>query len=102
MNEVQDSYSLQDIVTRINGGDFIPHGETRYDEEAYDRMLAVENLIYWLIDGFRYTYEYKNRAEYSYQKAGKEAERYLSGLRDTIDEMVEPQESEEKQDEYKI
>lgn len=89
MSRVQDNYSLQDIVTRVNGDDFIPHGETRYDEDAYERMEAIENLMEWLIDGFRYVYEFRVRPEYSYQKAGKEAERFLMSLRDTIDNMID-------------
>lgn len=95
MNGVQDNYSLQDIVTRVNGDDFIPHGETMYDEGAYDRQLAIENLMDWLIDGMRYVYEFRNRVEYSYQKAGKEAERYLREVKDKIEDMMDDESEEE-------
>lgn len=88
MSRVQDTYSLQDIVTRVNGDDFIPHGETRYDELAYERQEAIEGLIDWLIDGMKYVYEFKNRPEYSYQKAGNEAERYLVRLKDNIVDIL--------------
>ena len=91
MNDVQDYYTLQDIVTRVNGDDFIPHGETMYDEGAYDRQLAIENLMDWLIDGMRYVYEFRNRPEWSYQKAGKEAERYLRDVKERITDMLEEQ-----------
>lgn len=87
-NEPQENYSIQDIVTRINGGDFIPLGDTTYDGKAYERQREIEGLIDWLIDGMRYVYEYKNRFEWSYEKASKEAERYLISLRDTIDEIL--------------
>ena len=84
----QDNYSLHEIVMRINGGDFIPHGETRYDEKAYVRQTEIEDLIDWLLYGMRYVYEFRNRAEYSYQKAGNEAKRYFMSLRDTIDDLL--------------
>ena len=37
----QEHYCLEDIVTRVNGGDYIPIGETRYDDEAYERQNGI-------------------------------------------------------------
>ena len=84
----QEHYCLEDIVTRVNGGDYIPIGETRYDDEAYERQKIIENLIDYLVDGLSQICQ-KNAVEYSIQQASKEAKRYLRRLSDDISDMLD-------------
>lgn len=82
------TYTLTQIVERVNGGDFVPHGDSVYDEKAYDRQIEVQDLIDYLIGGLQWTYEFRTRPEFSYERAGLEAEEYLKRLKNYIEDIL--------------
>lgn len=83
------SYTLIDIVERVNGGDFIPRGDSTYDEKAYDRQIEIQGLIEYLIVGFHYIHKFRTRPEWSYERAGLEAEEFLKSLKKVIEEILD-------------
>ena len=81
------TYTLYDIVEKINGGEIVPIGETNYDNKAYMRMKETEDLAECLIDDMLRVYEQKGN-EASIADARNEAEKWFKMMKETIDEIL--------------
>ena len=84
---MSQTYSLYDIVNKVNGGGIIPIGETNYDNKAFLRMKEIETLIDYLVDDMLRVYEQKGY-ETSIQDARREADKYLWDLKTTVDGIL--------------
>lgn len=81
-------YGLYTIVNKINGGGIIPVGETNYDNEAFERMKNIEDLIEKLVDDMLRVYE-QTGYEVSVHKAKDEAVGWFEDLKGTIDYILD-------------
>ena len=82
-----NKYGLYTIVNKINGGGFIPVGETNYDNEAFERMKNIEDLIDMLLDDMLRVYE-QTGYEASVHKAKDEAERWFKEVHEAIEDIL--------------
>ena len=85
------TYTLYDMVNKVNGGCILPIGETNYDKKAFERMKEVENLIEYLIDDMLRVYE-QTGYEASISEARREADKWFWDMKTTIDEILEDRE----------
>lgn len=71
---------MKEIVDRLIGPTDV-WCETNHDDQAFENMKELEELIYHLIDKVRDNYEYRGRHEASAQALAKQAERILKEIR---------------------
>lgn len=81
---MKTEYTIADVVEKLVGGDIVPIGDSRYDELAFERQKAVEDLIDYLLDGILRCYECSDSYMYSLRVAGYEARTYLLDKLDTL------------------
>lgn len=79
---------MKEIVDRLIGPTDV-WCETRHDDEAYENMKELEQLIYHLIDKVIDNYKYKERYEASAKMLSKQAEGILKEIRCMIDDCIQ-------------
>ena len=70
---------LVDIVRRIVGP-VRPIGEANSDEERFENLKQLTELVDYLIGDIDHVAGNKHRAEYSMKRAGEFADRFLTNL----------------------
>ena len=72
--------TMKEIVDKLIGPTDV-WCETRHDDEAYENMGELEQLLYHLINKVLDNYKYKDRHETSAKQLSKQAERILKEIR---------------------
>jgi hypothetical protein len=68
-----------DIVKKLIG-EIEPIGETNTDNERFENLKEMTNLVNDLIMDIQDVSEYEDRGEYSMHRAGKHAEKFLGDI----------------------
>ena len=69
-------------------GDVKAVGETNHDEDAFINLGLMKGVCDALLMDIYESSKTKNRHEYSMQKVGSSAYRYLENLRDWLDDIL--------------
>lgn len=79
---------MKEIVDRLVGPTDV-WCETQHDDQAYDNMKELEELVYHLIDKVVDNYKYKDRCEASAQHLAKQAEGILKEIYYMVSDYVD-------------
>ena len=83
------NYNIYEIITKIIGK-ILPIGETNTDEARLKNLTVHCNVTHSLLKDIILAASYRDRQEYSVQKAGEEAYRSLVEIKKLIDEVIDP------------
>ena len=86
MGDKFTSYEITKILEKLMG-DIEPIGETHHDDVAYANLLTYIEVATWFIERIYEVGQYIERPEFSMQRSGKEAIKYLSKLNTDISEL---------------
>lgn len=86
MGDKFTSYEIIKILDKLIG-DIYPIGETHHDDVAYDNLLIYIEVATWCLERIYEVAECHDRPEWSMQRSGKEALKYLSKLNTDISEL---------------
>lgn len=76
---------LHEVVQKIVGA-IEPVGETNADNNRFENLKVMEDLVDELISDLIIVSRQKDRYEHSIGKAGKHANQFLSHIRETIED----------------
>ena len=83
------------IIDALNGS-ISPVGETNVDNQRYDNLKNLENIINCFLDDIQMLIPNRNSYEYSVQRIGNEAVEYLQRVRENINEWMQEYDVEER------
>ena len=86
MKDKLKSHDINMVVDELVG-DIIPIGETHHDDMAYDNLLIYIEVATGCLKRIYQVAEYHDRTEWSTQRSGIEALKYLSKLNTEISEL---------------
>ena len=86
MGDKFTSHEITKILEKLMG-DIEPIGETHHDDMAYDNLPTYLDVATWFIERIYEVAECHDRPEWSMQRSGKEALKYLSKLNTDISEL---------------
>lgn len=79
--------NLTEIIEKLIG-DVKAIGETYHDEDAFINLGLMKGVCDSLLIDIYESSKTKNRHEYSMEKVGRSAYKYLKDLRDWLDEIL--------------
>jgi len=85
MDKNKKEYSKLEAVKSIIGN-FESVGETYADNESYDNLVELKNIIIPIIEDLREESINSTRAEYSMHESGKLAYKILADIRELIED----------------
>ena len=77
--------TMQDVVMKLIGK-IIPVGVTEIDEERFNNLVALTEVLNGLITEVKSLATYRNNYQYSVSRAGKHAQKFLDKLKDDLSE----------------
>lgn len=86
MGDKFTSYEITKILEKLMG-DIMPIGDTYHDDVAYDNLLTHIEVTTWCLERIYDVCKYIDRPEFSMNRSGKEAIKYLSKLNTDISEL---------------
>lgn len=86
MGDKFTSYEITKILEKLMG-DIEPIGETHHDDVAYANLLTYIEVATWFIERIYEVAECYDRPEWSMQRSGEKALKYLSKLNTDISEL---------------
>lgn len=86
MKDKLKSHDINMVVDELVG-DIMPIGETNHDNMAYDNLLTYIEVVTGCLERIYEVAEYHDRTEWSMQRSGREALKYLSKLNTDLSEL---------------
>ena len=83
------------IIESLNGS-IEPIGETNTDNQRFENLKNMEKIMNCLLDDIQFLIPRRNSCEYSVQRAGIEAVRYLLDVRENINDWMKEYEVQDE------
>ena len=86
---MRDKFTYHEITKILEKlmGDIMPIGDTYHDNMAYENLLTHIEVTTWCLERIYDVCKYIDRPEWSMQRSGKEALKYLSKLNTDLSEL---------------
>lgn len=86
MGDKFTSHEINMVVDKLVG-DIMPIGETHHDDMSYDNLLIYIEVVTGCLERIYEVAEYHDKTEWSTQRSGREALKYLSKLNTDLSEL---------------